>query len=140
MSWILGIYPAPARRRAPALRISQLRRSHRAAGLTDSDASVAFLGRLAADIARTCVDFLQYPDSNYFYDGAGDTSFALTLGYAAHLAQEATRRGHPGARCAAAVLATSLDDLATVLDERFLHIGGTRQQIFAAYARDHGSR
>ncbi|GGS54853.1 potassium channel family protein [Streptomyces cinerochromogenes] len=135
VSWILGIYPALARRRALALRISQLRRADPTAGHPEPDVESVVLGQLAADIARTCVDFLQYPESYYFYDGPGDTSFARTLGYAGHLAERARRTRSSGA----AVLATALDDLAVVLDERFLHTGGTRQQILAAYARDHGS-
>ncbi|MFG3014150.1 potassium channel family protein [Streptomyces cinerochromogenes] len=135
VSWILGIYPALARRRALALRISQLRRADATAGHPESDVESVVLGQLAADVARTCVDFLQYPESYYFYDGPGDTSFALTLGYADRLAERARRTRPSGA----AVLATALDDLAIVLDERFLHTGGTRQQVLAAYARDHGS-
>ncbi|MER5214396.1 potassium channel family protein [Streptomyces sp. NPDC002838] len=140
VSWILGIFPALARRRALALRISQLRRAGPAAGHPDSDAGAAVLDELAADIARACVDFLQYPESYYFHDRLSDTSLALNLGYAADLAEQAQRAEHPGARFAAAVLATSLDDLAAVLDERFLHTEGTREQILSAYARDHGSR
>ncbi|MFH8771115.1 potassium channel family protein [Streptomyces sp. NPDC017958] len=66
VSWILGIYPALARRRALALRISQLRRADPTAGQPASDVGAAVLGQLAADIARTCVDFLQYPESYYF--------------------------------------------------------------------------
>ncbi|WP_409470655.1 potassium channel family protein [Streptomyces sp. HC307] len=140
VSWILGIYPALARRRALALRVSQLRRAGPPAGNLASDAGAALLDGLAADIARACVDFLQYPESYYFHDGAGDISLALNLGYAAELAEQARLTGHPGARNAGAVLATSLDDLAAVLDERFLHTAGTRQQILASYARDHGNR
>ncbi|WP_225832344.1 potassium channel family protein [Streptomyces sp. NK08204] len=139
VSWILGIYPALARRRALALRISQLRRAEPAAGQPDSDAGAAVLAQLAADIARTCVDFLQYPESYYFHDGPGDISLAFTLAYAADLAERTGRRKRPDARNAAAVLTTALDDLAVVLDQRFLHTGGTRQQVLAAYARDHGS-
>ncbi|MFF8942469.1 potassium channel family protein [Streptomyces sp. NPDC014864] len=41
VSWILGIYPALARRRALALRISQLRRAGPAAGRPASDAEPA---------------------------------------------------------------------------------------------------
>lgn len=140
VSWILGIYPALARRRALALRISQLRRAAPTAGDLASDTRAAVLDQLAADIARACVDFLQYPESYYFHDGPGDISLARNLAYAADLAEQARLTEHSGARVAAAVLAASLDDLAAVLDERFLHTAGTRQQILAAYARDHGSR
>lgn len=138
VSWILGIYPALARRRALALRISQLRRAEPAEGQPDSEVSAAVLGQLAADVARTCVDFLQYSESYYFHDGPGDISLALTLGYAADLAERAGRAENVDARRAAAVLVTALDDLATVLDERFLHTGGPRQRVLAAYAHDHG--
>lgn len=100
----------------------------------------AVLDQLAADIARACVDFLQYPESYYFHDGLSDTSLALALGYAADLAEQTRRAGHSGARAVSAVLATSLDDLAAVLDARFLHTRGNRQQVLSAYARDHGSR
>lgn len=140
VSWILGIYPALARRQALALRISQLHRAGAMAGNLASDVGTALLDQLAADMARACVDFLQYPESYYFHDGAGDISLALNLGYAADLAEQARRTGHPGTGNAGAVLATSLDDLAAILDERFLHTNGTRQQVLAAYARDHGSR
>ncbi|MFE3634163.1 potassium channel family protein [Streptomyces cellostaticus] len=144
VSWILGIYPALARRRALALRISQLRRADPTAGRPASDAGApdvgaAVLGQLAADVARTCVDFLQYPESYYFHDGPGEISLALTLDYAADLAQRTRRAEHPADRSAAAVLATALDDLATVLDERFLHTGGPHRRVLAAYARDHGN-
>ncbi|MER6629902.1 potassium channel family protein [Streptomyces sp. NPDC000987] len=139
VSWILGIYPALARRRALALRISQLRRADPTAGRAGHDVGAAVLGQLAADIARVCVDFLQYPESYYFHDGSGDISLALTLGHAADLVERTRRAEHPDTRSAAAVLATALDDLATVLDQRFLHTGGTWQRVLAAYARDHGS-
>ncbi|WAZ26409.1 potassium channel family protein [Streptomyces cinnabarinus] len=140
VSWILGIYPALARRRALALRISQLRRAGPATAHLASDAGAAVLDQLAADIAHACVDFLQYPESYYFHDGLSDTSLALNLGHVADLAERTRRSGHSGARTAAAVLATSLDDLATVLDERFLHTRGNRQQVLSAYARDHAGR
>ncbi|WP_338781131.1 potassium channel family protein [Streptomyces sp. DG1A-41] len=140
VSWVLGIYPALARRRALALRICHLRR----AGLTpqqlDSDAGAAVLDGLACDIARVCVDFTQYPESYYFHDGPGDTSLARTIGYAADLAEQARRAEHAGIRLAASVLGAALDDLAAVLDDRFLHTQGTAQQVLAAYAHDHGSR
>ncbi|MFI7014460.1 hypothetical protein [Streptomyces sp. NPDC050164] len=34
----------------------------------------------------------------------------------------------------------SLDDLAAVLDDRFLHTRAAAQKVLAAYAHDHGSR
>ncbi|MBC2906642.1 potassium channel family protein [Streptomyces cupreus] len=138
VSWVLGIFPALARRRTLALRICHLR----CAGLTDeelnSDAGATVLDTLAADFARVSVDFAQYPESYYFHDGTGDTALAPNIGYAAELADRTRQSRHPAARIASAVLAAALDDLAAVLDERFLHTEGRRPQILAAYARDHG--
>ncbi|MEV0170224.1 potassium channel family protein [Streptomyces sp. NPDC050803] len=139
VSWVLGIFPALARRRTLALRIRHLRR----AGLTDaelhSDAGARVLDMLAADIARVSVDFAQYPESYYFHDGTGDTALAPNIGFAADLAARTRHSRHPGTRIASAVLTAALDDLATVLDERFLHTQGQRPQILTAYARDHGA-
>jgi hypothetical protein len=36
------------------------------------------------------------------------------------------------------VLAGALEDLAAILDQRFLHTGGTPSDVFTAYAADHG--
>ncbi|KUL22300.1 potassium channel family protein [Streptomyces regalis] len=138
VSWVLGIFPALARRRTLALRVCHLRRAGMTAGQLDSAAGAAVLGALAADVARVSVDFAQYPESYYFHDGTGDTSLALAIGYAAELAERGRQAKDPGAHIASAVLAAALDDLATVLDERFLHTGGARQQVLAAYERDHG--
>ncbi|MGW0821299.1 potassium channel family protein [Streptomyces sp. NPDC002845] len=140
VSWVLGVYPALARRRALALRICHLRRAGLPAAYLDSDAGATALDGLATDIARVCVDLAQYPESYYFHDGSGDTSLARAIGYAADLAERAERGHHSGTRVAASVLSAALDDLASVLDERFLHTGQARQQVLGAYARDHGSR
>ncbi|WNZ07867.1 potassium channel family protein [Streptomyces sp. 11x1] len=139
VSWVLGIFPALARRRTLALRICRLCR----AGITDeqldSEAGAAVLDALAAEIARVRVDFAQYPESYYFHDGTGDTSLALTIRHAAELAERTRRAQHPGARIASLVLAAAIDDFATVLDERFLHTRKPRTEILDAYARDHGA-
>ncbi|MCM9083092.1 potassium channel family protein [Streptomyces spororaveus] len=68
VSWTLGIYPAPASRRAPALRLSHLSRTHLTAEQIDTDA--------------------------------------------------------PDVMLSAAVLRTALEDLAVILDQRFLHTQG----------------
>ncbi|MGC9540390.1 potassium channel family protein [Streptomyces sp. UG1] len=139
VSWVLGVFPALARRRTLALRICHLRRAALTDEQLDSDAGATALDALAADIARVTVDFAQYPESYYFHDGTGDTSLARSVGYAAELVERMRRAKHPGARIASSVLAAALDDLASVLDERFLRTGKGRQQILVVYARDHGA-
>ncbi|WP_306324735.1 potassium channel family protein [Streptomyces venezuelae] len=138
VAWLLGIYPALARRRALALRLSHVRRSRATAKALDSDGGAALLDGLASALSTITVDFLQYAESYYFYDGDENTALPGQLDYAVHLTAQASGAGHPDVRLSASVLHTALEDLATVLDERFLRTGATTEHVFAAYAEDHG--
>ncbi len=140
VSWTLGIYPALARRRALALRLSHLSRTHPTAEQVDTDAGAAVIDSLAAGISVISVDFMQYAESYYFHDGDDRTSLARHLVYADNLAGQAVGARHPDVRLAGAVLRAALEDLAVILDERFLHTLGTPRQVFDAFARDHGPR
>ncbi|WP_282693794.1 potassium channel family protein [Streptomyces sp. CC208A] len=138
VTWILGIYPALARRRALALRLSHVRRSRVTARALDSDGGAALLDGLAAALSTAAVDFMQYPESYYFHDGEENTALPRQLGYALGLADRADEARHPDVRLSASVLRRALDDLAVVLDERFLRTGEGTERVFAAYAEDHG--
>ncbi|CAM5278002.1 potassium channel family protein [Streptomyces tanashiensis] len=138
VAWVLGVYPALARRRALALRLSHLRGSRVTAGALDSAGGAAILDGLASALSTATVDFLQYAESYYFYDGDEKISLAEQLGLVVGLADRAERARHPDVRLSASVLRTALDDLATVLDERFLRTGRPPEEVFAAYAADHG--
>ncbi|MFI8320173.1 potassium channel family protein [Streptomyces sp. NPDC085529] len=138
VAWILGIYPALARRRTLALRLSHVRRSRVGAGALDSDGGAALLDGLAAALSTTTVDFMQYAESYYFHDGDENTALPRQLGYALDLADRADEAGHPDVRLSGAVLRRALDDLAATLDERFLRTGEGTERVFAAYADDHG--
>lgn len=138
VSWILGVYPALARRRALALRLSHLSRTHPSKEQVDSPAGAAMLDGLATALSVTAVDFLQYAESYYFRDGEDRTSLARQIGYALRIADQASDATHPDVRLAAAVLRMALEDLADVLDERFLHTHGSPGQVLDAFARDHG--
>ncbi|MFB7608171.1 potassium channel family protein [Streptomyces gardneri] len=138
VAWLLGIYPALARRRALALRLSHVRRSRATAEALDSDGGAALLDGLTSALSTITVDFLQYAESYYFHDGDENTSLPRQLGYAVGLADQATAARHPDVRLSASVLRRALEDLATVLDERFLRTGGGPDRVFVAYADDHG--
>lgn len=140
VSWILGIYPALARRRALALRLSHLLRAYPPAERLDTPAGAALLLDLAEGISVVTVDFLQYPESYYFYDGDDRTSLARHVGYAARTADVAAHSPNREVRAAGAVLRTALDDLGDVLDQRFLRIRGSPQQALDAFMRDHARR
>ena len=137
VSWILGIYPALTRRRALALRLSHLSRSHPPDEALPP-ASAHLLDGLAADIAGISVDLMQYAESYYFYDGDDRTSLSAQIGYAVELARQTASAVSPGLRQSSKVLKAALEDLAAILDERFLHTLGTPRQTFTAYQRDHG--
>ncbi|MGW5342735.1 ion channel [Streptomyces sp. HUAS TT3] len=139
VSWTLGIYPALARRRALALRLSHLARTHPTTEQIDADAGAAILDSLAAGISVISVDFMQYAESYYFHDGDDRTSLARHIAYAENLADRAATARHPDVRLSAAVLRAALEDLALILDQRFLHTRGTVRQTFEAFARDHGN-
>ncbi|MFE1437203.1 potassium channel family protein [Streptomyces sp. NPDC058739] len=138
VAWILGIYPALARRRALALRLSHLRRSRVPASALDSDGGAALLDGLATAVSVASVDFMQYPESYYFFDVDDNTSLPLQLGHAIALSGQAEGAAHPDVRLAGAILSTALDDLAVTLDDRFLHTGAGTGRVIAAYAAQHG--
>lgn len=138
VTWVLGIFPALARRRAVALRISQLRRadvSERA--LSTPHASTVLQG-LISDLAHVCVDFRQYAESYYFHDGDENTSLAANMVYLASLAERLPDAERPDTSLARELLGVSLHDLAVTLDERFLHTGGSTWHVLTRYAQDHG--
>lgn len=138
VAWTLGIYPALARRRALALRLSHLARTHPTTEQIDADAGAAILDSLAAGLSVVSVDFLQYAESYYFFDGDDRTSLARQITGAVNLADQAAGARHPDVRLSAAVLRAALNDLAAILDERFLHTDGTAREVFDAFAQDHG--
>ncbi|MFF6773001.1 potassium channel family protein [Streptomyces sp. NPDC012637] len=138
VAWILGIYPALARRRALALRLSHVRRAQMDDGALDSAGGAALLDGLASALSTVTVDFEQYPESYYFYDIDEHTSLPAQLDHAVGLADRAARARHPDVRLSASVLRTALQDLSEVLDERFTRTGADPGRVFAAYAADHG--
>lgn len=140
VAWILGIHPALARRRALALRLSHVHRSRATAEALDSAGGAALLDGLASALSTITVDFLQYAESYYFHDGDERTSLPRQLGHAVGLADRAGAAHHPDVRLSASVLHRALEDLAVVLDERFLRTGEGPERVFAAYADDHGQQ
>ncbi|NGO70023.1 potassium channel family protein [Streptomyces boncukensis] len=140
VSWVLEIYPALARRKALALRLAVLLRTDRRERPSGEVLTASLLEGLAADVLRVRIDFTQYAEAYYFHDGEDETSLAVVSGYACELARRGAAASDADVRRAADVLSEALDDLATVLDQRFLHTGGSAAEVFGAYAADHGHR
>ncbi|MFE0252358.1 potassium channel family protein [Streptomyces sp. NPDC059010] len=138
VSWVLEIYPALTRRRVLAIRLALLRDADPATGQLDSTAGALLLDSLATEVVRVRIDFTQYAEAYYFHDGEDHSSLAAMVGYAADLAERGQRARRPEVRLAGELLAGALADLATILDQRFLHTGGSPAEVFTAYATDHG--
>lgn len=138
VSWVLEIYPALTRRRVLAIRLALLRDAQPTPGQIDCTAGALMLDSLAHEVVRVRIDFTQYTEAYYFHDGEDNSSLAAVVGYATDLAQRGREARRPEVRLAGDLLGGALEDLATILDQRFLHTGGTPTEVFAAYAADHG--
>lgn len=139
VSWILQIYPALRRRRILALRLTALTHAGAARSIGDlpSPAAAQLLSDLATGVVGMQVDLSQYAETYYFRDSDRDMALAHVLSYASDLAQAGLSSPRPDVRLAAGLLAFALDELAGVLDLKFLHVGGDTRTVFAAFAVDH---
>ncbi|MBQ1089257.1 two pore domain potassium channel family protein [Streptomyces sp. B93] len=138
VSWVLEVYPALTRRRVLAIRLALLRDSDPAPEQIDCTAGALLLDGLATEVVRVRIDYTQYAEAYYFHDGEDRSSLASTVGFAVTLARRGQASQRPDVRLAGDLLAGALNDFAELLDERFLHTGGTTTEVFAAYAADHG--
>ncbi|MFE0350826.1 potassium channel family protein [Streptomyces griseoluteus] len=138
VSWVVEIYPALTRRRVLAVRLALLRDSDPAPAQVDCTAGALLLDSLVTDVVRVRIDFTQYAEAYYFHDGEDHSSLAAVVGFAFVLAERGKSARLPEVRLAGALLAGALEDLAGILDQRFLRTGGTPAEVFAAYAADHG--
>lgn len=138
VSWVLQIYPALHRRRVLALQLTTLREARRAEPSLGIDSVPAdVLTGLAAAIIEVRNDFTQDSATYYFRDLEADTSLASSLEYAIQLAGEASGSTHPQTRLGGAFVSAAVDNLAGLLDEEFLRLGGDTTAVIRAYAADH---
>ncbi|MES2093008.1 MAG: potassium channel family protein [Actinomycetota bacterium] len=142
VSWVLQVYPALARRRALAIRLSLLRRAEILTGLPDSGSDLLppVLERLSIEIVQSRIDLTQYSETYYFRDEDPHSSLAAALPYAAKLARIAATSSRPDMRLAAGLLTGALEDFAGVLKDRFPASAPLMPDLLAAYAADHGYR
>jgi hypothetical protein len=142
VSWVLQVYPALTRRRALAVRLSLLRRVDTLGRMGDAQSALAapLLQDLAVGLAQLRVDLTQYAETYYFWDGDPDASLPTMLGVLMDLSDEARRSPVADARYAGELLATAVGDFLHMVDEQFLHTGGSVRGIASAYAEDHGQQ
>lgn len=141
VSWVLQVYPALARRRVLALRLSTLRRAQQGRPATGlgSSTGAQLLVELAAAVAVVRVDLSQHPESYYHREADEEAALARMLGYAVDLADEGERSDREDVRLGGAALRESITDLCTVLGREFGHDGGERE-VLEQFARAHGHR
>ncbi|TKJ28372.1 hypothetical protein A6V29_02960 [Blastococcus sp. CCUG 61487] len=139
VTWVLQVYPALIRRRATAVRLAMLRSVPPEELLHDPDSALAapLLESLAAELAQARVDLTQYTETFYFRDRDEDAALPATVVVAAGFAVTGRAAPRRDVRVAAGLLQTALDDLARVLDEQFLHVRGSTDEVLAAYAEAH---
>jgi voltage-gated potassium channel Kch len=142
VSWIVVVYPALSRRRALAVRLSLTRRSVHDGLLAEPESvlGAVVLERLASEVVQVRVDLAQYAETYYFRDGPDDSALPTTIGIAVDLATQGQKSPRADVRLAARMLDEAIDELARVLDDRFLRTHGSRAEILAAYAEAHDHR
>ncbi len=140
LAWFSQVYPPLSRRRALALRLHRLahvRYADELAGVDPTSLS-RMLDTLAADVAAVRVDFEQHAEGFYLYEGSEELSLARHLPYALRLRDAAHARSEPAVRLSATQLTLALDQLGEALRRQFLRSGTATEEVFAAYAADHG--
>lgn len=139
VSWVLEVYPALARRKAFAIRLTLLRRAGTESALPEfgTDVAARLLDDVSMSVVTICVDLSDSPETYYFRTDEGPASLPANILYAAELGRAGMASPHAEVRHAGGVLLSALEEFAAVLDERFLHGGGDMAEIFAAYAVDH---
>ncbi|MBG6217094.1 hypothetical protein IWX75_001548 [Arthrobacter sp. CAN_A6] len=135
----MQIYPALARRRALAIRLSILDDSEFAEQLPDlkTATSTRTLEGLAGDIVQIRVDFTQTAESYYFRESTARTSLAASLSYAVDISRAALDSDRNDVVLVGSVLQGSLQDLASFLRLEFLSADEGVEETFTAYAASH---
>ncbi|MDR7085211.1 hypothetical protein J2X11_000050 [Aeromicrobium panaciterrae] len=140
LSWVMQVYPALTRRRTLAVRLNLLRRARARETIAELDAAatVQLLESLTKSVIDVRVDLEEYAEIYFFREDDADASLPANLGYAVELLEAAGSSNSPAVLLAVRVLAAALDDLAESVDAKFLDLSGSRDEVFSAYAADHG--
>ena len=142
VGWIVLVYPALSRRRALAARLSLTRRTVPEGLLSEPDSvlGAVVLERLASELVQVRIDLAQYAETYYFRDGPDRSALPVVIGIAVDLAAQGQKSPRADVRLAARMLDEAIDDFATLLDDQFLRVRGSRAEILAAYADAHDHR
>lgn len=140
VSWFTQIYPALARRRALAIRLSLLRKADYANQLAGIEGTIGsqLLADLAVDIVQVRVDLTQNAETYYFREADAEASLPATISYAVALCEKSQASAKKEIHLGGEVMQAALDDLASFLKSQFLQEGEGTVEVFRSFAEDHG--
>lgn len=140
LTWFTQIYPPLSRRRALALELKGLADTGFADAIREMDAASVsrILDTLTAEVVKVRLDFTHHAEGFYFQEQSPDLALSRQLPYVLRLRDAALDRREATVRLSAQRLSLALDQLGDELRESFLHTGDTLEEIFDAYATEHG--
>jgi len=139
VSWFLQLYPALARRRALAIRLTVLRDAQYLQHLPEfsPDMICRVLDSITDGVVQTRVDLTQTSESYYFRESTAPASLATSISYAIALSEHAQKHADPGVRAAGRALHNALQDLSKLMMTSLGLHGSSPQNTFQTYASDH---
>ncbi len=146
ITWVLSIYPAIIRRRTLGQQMMVLRdveyEGDQDVVRADPETTDQIFRDLATQLLNVRSDLVQFYVTYYFHSRDESSSLASGLPYLTNLAERGLASDAPQrVQLAAAILKRSLDDLAATLGPRFLRLSSaSTEEVFEAYARDHGRK
>ncbi len=140
LTWFTQVYPPLLRRRALALELKELAdvRYAELIGELDDVSVSRTLDGVTASLGQVHSDFAHHAEGFYFREPDPEISLSRQLSHALTLRDAALGSDRPTVRMSGRRLAAGLAALARRLDVDFLHVGGTVEEIVAAYAVEHG--
>lgn len=140
LTWFTQIHEPLSRRRALALELKGLADIGYAQAMDEVDAVTVsrVLDTITAGVVKARLDFTQHAEGFYFREQSPDVSLARQLPYALRMRDAGATRPQHAVRLSAQQLSLALEQLGAELRDDFLHAGDDLEEIFAAYATEHG--
>lgn len=142
ISWVLQVYPALARRRSLARRLTAMNRTQTTDVVREGEQAVAcqILHEVATALADVEVDLMQYAESYFFRESDLRHSLAASAPYVLDLVHAGRASSAPEVRHAADMLLNITTGLANTLVRNYLRSTGQDQStaaVLKAWAEDH---
>lgn len=139
ISWILQVYPALARRRSFARRLSMMAKTDTLTVVRSGDVSVAcaLVDEAGVGVTTVEVDLMQYAESYFFRENEPSHSLAAALPFVSALGKAAAAAESAEVRHAGAMLELAVDSLAITLAQSYLDGQSNTERTLAAFLQDH---